>query len=204
MKYLFDSFPVLIFLVSYFAYTAIPAGYISFINSYFDIGITPGLDEHSIYFATLMIIIAALAQISFLAIFKKIEKIYIVSFALILIAGGATLILKNPLFIQWKPTILYWIIAIVFFATPLVSGISLVERFAAKTLQLEKKIWEKLNYIWVIFFFIMGLLNIYVAYNFSQAFWVQFKFFGLAIVLPILFILLQAVLLAPHIKDDEG
>ena len=204
MKYLFDSFPVLIFFVSYFAYTAIPASYISFINSYFDIGITPGLDEHSIYFATLMIIIAALAQISFLAIFKKIEKIYIVSFALILIAGGATLILKNPLFIQWKPTILYWIIAIVFFATPLVSGISLVERFAAKTLQLEKKIWEKLNYIWVIFFFIMGLLNIYVAYNFSQAFWVQFKFFGLAIVLPILFILLQAVLLAPHIKDDEG
>ena len=151
-----------------------------------------------------MIIIAALAQISLLAIFKKIEKIYIVSFALILIAGGATLILKNPLFIQWKPTILYWIIAIVFFATPLVSGISLVERFAAKTLQLEKKIWEKLNYIWVIFFFVMGLLNIYVAYNFSQAFWVQFKFFGLAIVLPILFILLQAVLLAPHIKDDEG
>jgi intracellular septation protein len=203
MKYLFDSFPVLIFLVAYFVYTAVPASYVSLINSYFALGITPGLDEHSIYFATLMLIAAALVQISYLAIFKKIEKIYIVSFGLILIAGGATLVLKNPLFIQWKPTILYWVIAIIFFATPLVSGINLVERFAGKTLQLDKKIWEKLNYIWVIFFFIMGLLNIYVAYNFSQAFWVQFKFFGLAIGFPILFILLQAVLLAPHIKEEN-
>ena len=74
MKYLFDSFPVLIFLVAYFVYTAIPASYVSLINSYFDIGITPGLDEHSIYFATLMIIVAALAQISYLAISKQIEK----------------------------------------------------------------------------------------------------------------------------------
>jgi intracellular septation protein len=177
MKFLFDLFPVLLFFVAFkFA---------------------------GIYVATAVAIGATLLQVGILALMKrKIDTMLWVSLAIIVVFGGATLVLHDETFIKWKPTVLYWMFAVVLAGSVLLFKRNLVRLMLGDKVQLPEPVWTRLNWSWVVFFVLMGAINLLVAMNFTTEQWVDFKLFG-ASGLMLLFMVGQAFFLARHIKEES-
>ena len=156
-----------------------------------------------IYFAT-GVLMAAMPIIMVVQLFitRKLNKIYAASTALVLILGSATLLLRNPLFLYWKPTVLNWAIAVAFFGSQFIGPKPFVQRMLENAAELKASQWQSLNLIWVGFFTLIGSVNLYVAYNFSEPTWVKFKLFGM-LGLTIVFVLIQTVWLTLAMKKNE-
>ena len=155
------------------------------------------------YAATAVAIIATIVQVFlFWLKNKRVEKMHIVTLVLITVLGGATLILKDPFFIKWKPTAVNWMFAIAFFGSQFIGEKPFVKRMMAHAVELPENIWSKLNFAWVVFFTAMGFANLYVAFNYSLSTWVDFKTYGM-LGLTVLFVILQAVFLAKHMPDEN-
>ncbi len=146
-----------------------------------------------IFFATgvLMAVMPVVLVLQWLMT-KKINKIYAASTVLVLVLGGATVIFRNPTFLYWKPTVLNWLIAVVFLGSQWIGDRTVVQRMLGKAAELSPDQWVRLNQIWVVFFSIVGGVNLYVAYNFSEAFWVKFKLFGM-LGITLVFVIIQSI-----------
>ncbi|OUR65463.1 septation protein A [Methylophaga sp. 42_25_T18] len=151
-----------------------------------------------IYAATAVMIVATILQTSYSWLrHGKVEKSHLITLVLVLVLGGATLWLQNPNFIKWKPTAVNWLFALAFAGAHLFTDKTLLERMMAEHIQLPAVIWFRLNIAWILFFMMSGLANLYVAFNFDEATWVNFKLFGL-LGLTIIFIIAQSIYLAKH------
>lgn len=178
MKFLFDIFPVILFFAAF---------------KFF-----------GIYIATAVAIIATVLQIGWVWLrHRKVDNMQWISLALIVVFGGATLLLRDETFIKWKPTVLYWLFAATLLASELVFRKNLIRAMMEKQVTAPDAVWKKLLFGWIGFFAVMGVLNLYVAYNYSTDTWVSFKLFG-GIGLMIVFVIGQAILLAPHMKEKEA
>jgi intracellular septation protein len=177
MKLLFDFFPILLFFVTFKLY--------------------------GIYAATAVAMGASFGQIGWLWFRgKKIDNMLWISLGVITVFGGATLLFANETFIKWKPTVLYWLFAAVLIVGQLAFRKNLVRSMMEHQVSLPHEVWSRLLASWIGFFVTMGVLNLYVAYNFSTDAWVNFKLFG-GIGLMLGFVLLQALLLAKHVHDKN-
>lgn len=158
---------------------------------------------YGIYAATASAMIVSLIQlIGYWVFYRKIDKSLLITCIIIMVLGGATLISHNPRFIEWKPSVIYWIFSIVLLYTQLFTKKTLLERIFEKQMDVPRGVWQRLNLSWGIFFLLMGLVNLYVAYHYSQNTWVNFKLFG-TLGLTILLVILQAIYIARHIKHDD-
>jgi intracellular septation protein len=102
-----------------------------------------------------------------------------VSLGLVVVFGGATLLLRDETFIKWKPTVLYWLFAITLFGSAQFFGKNLIRAMLSQAqMNLPEPLWARLNLAWAGFFAVMGVLNLWVAFNFSTDTWVSFKLFG--------------------------
>jgi intracellular septation protein len=174
MKFLFDLFPIIFFFIAY------------------KLG--------GIYVATVTAIATSSLQVAWSRYSTgKFEKPPLITLATLLVLGSATLLFRNELFIKWKPTALYWVLAMIFFASQFMGKKPLLQKAMEKNIQLNNKAWLKLNVSWVIFFFFMGVTNLYVVYSFDTDTWVNFKLFG-TLGLTLLFIILQGFYMARHQK----
>ena len=155
MKILLDFLPVIVFFAVY-KYTG------------------------DILIATAVLIPATLLQMLYtLRVQKKIETMQLVTLALVVLLGGATLLFQDKAFIQWKPTVVNWLFAVGFLGTQFIGKKTVVERLMGSSIELPQQIWRRLNLIWVVFFIALGIVNLYVAYSFSEETWVNFKLFGM-------------------------
>ena len=125
----------------------------------------------------------------------------LVSLAIIVVFGGATLFFHNPTFIKWKPTALYWMFAAVLAGSTVVFRRNLIRKMLEAQIRLPDAVWARLNAAWAAFFALMGVLNLYVAYSFSEEFWVNFKLFG-GMGLMFAFVLGQGFYLSRHIEEE--
>jgi len=119
----------------------------------------------------------------------------------VVVLGGATIYFHNETFIKWKPSMLYWAMGLSFWLSPLLFGKNLLRALLGEQMQLPERVWHRLNFAWVAFFALMGLLNLWVAYSFSTDTWVNFKLFG-GIGLMLLFTLAQGLVLSRYLKDE--
>jgi len=178
MKFLFDLLPVLLFFVAY------------------------KLD--GIYVATAVLIVASLAQVAWLWLRQgRVERMPLITALLVLVLGGATLLLQDETFVKWKPTVVDWLFAIAFLGSQLIGGKTLVERMMGGAIELPVDIWSRLNSLWVAFFALMGVANLYVAFNFDTDIWVDFKLFGM-LGLTLVFVVLQSIYLGRHLKKPAA
>ncbi|HCY39187.1 MAG: Inner rane-spanning protein YciB [Pseudomonadota bacterium] len=132
----------------------------------------------NIYTATLVCIIASWLQlILYKILYRKIGKNTWISTILITLFGGLTIALHNKTFVMLKPTMLYWIFGVSLFISARLNknGIKLLLK---DQIQLDDKTWDQVNLLWVSFFILMGALNLFIAFHFSEYVWVQFKVFG--------------------------
>ncbi|OYY74858.1 MAG: septation protein A [Gammaproteobacteria bacterium 28-57-27] len=172
MKLFFDFLPILLFFVAY--------------------------KTSGIYVATAVAIAASLILVAYTWWrSRKVEPMQLVSLGLIVVFGGATLWLQNPLFIMWKPSILYILFAGAFLGSQFIGEKTLVERMMGGMMTAPQAIWRRVNVAWVSFFIVLAVLNLYVAYNFDEATWVNFKLFGL-MGITLVFMLAQGLWLAKH------
>jgi intracellular septation protein len=203
MKFLYDFCPILLFFIVYKFYAEIPPAVIHAINTLPLLSLAAGEPAHAIYLATAVAIIASFVQVSlYWARHHRFERMHVISLALITIFGGATLALNDPLFIKWKPTILNWLFAMTFLGSQFIGTKPLAERIMGHVITVPAVIWRRVNMGWVSFFAFAGLLNIYVAYHFSEETWVNFKLFGL-MGLTFAFVFGQSLYLSRYMKTDE-
>lgn len=134
---------------------------------------------------------------------RRLNKIYLGSTVLVLVFGGATLLFHNADFLKWKPTVLNWAIALVFLGSQWIGAKPIVERIMGHVVSLAREQWSRLNLMWVAFFAFMGAINLYVAYGFSEAFWVKFKLFGM-LGLTLLFVVVQSVWLTHAMRRNAA
>ena len=212
MKQLFDFFPILLFFVLYKFYLDLPEELILGINAWVPLmQLTPGESSDAIYLATLAAILVTLVQVVAAAIIvRKVEKMPIITLALLVVFGGATLALKDPVFIQWKPTAINWLFALVFLGSHLIGDKPLIQRMMGHAIEIdERRVWLQLNLAWVGFFVVAGIANLLVApeidplgFEFSEDTWVDFKLFGL-MGMTIVFVVAQAFYLAKYLPGTD-
>ncbi|RJF98469.1 septation protein A [Noviherbaspirillum saxi] len=206
MKFLFDLFPVILFFAMFKwgeghadSAQALAQQYLSGLVS----GGAVTATQAPIMLATAVAIIATIGQIGYLLMRgKKVDTMLWVSFAIITLFGGATIYFHNETFIKWKPTVLYWCFGAALVVSQFLLGKNLIRLMMQKQLSLPDAVWQKLNLSWAAFFGAMGLVNLYVAYNFSTAFWVNFKLFGFT-GLMLAFVIAQSLMLSRHVKDQQ-
>ncbi len=159
-----------------------------------------------IFSATAVLMIATGAQviISF-ALTRQVEKRQLWLLLAVFVFGGATLFFRNQMFIQWKPTIFNWVLAVAFGLSQFIGEKNLMQRTLGSQLQLPHRVWRHLNLIWTTNFAVVGGLNLYVAYYYSEETWVSYKLYS-AIGFTVLLTIMTAILISPHLKDldDEN
>lgn len=214
MKQLFDFLPIILFFIIYKFFLDLPDELITAVNSLLPfMALTPGDNSGAIYLATLVAIVSTVIQVGISAtITKKVEKMPLITLVLLVIFGGATLLLKDPVFIQWKPTAINWLFGFGFLISQFIGNKPLVQRMMAQAITInDETVWTKLNFSWVLFFALSGLANIIVApaidpfnLNFTESTWVDFKLFGL-MGMTIAFVIAQAFYLARYMPaTTEG
>jgi intracellular septation protein len=143
--------------------------------------------------ATAVLIPATMLQMGYTWLTtKKVEKMQLVTLILVVVLGGLTVALQDGQFIKWKPTIVNWLFGLVFLGSQFIGKKPVVQRLMGKSMELPSRIWRQLNLAWVVFFAAMGGINLYVAYNYSESTWDDFKLFGM-LGLTFVFILAQGV-----------
>ncbi len=177
-KFLFDLFPLILFFIAFrFA---------------------------DIYTATAVAIAAGILQFVWLKLRgKTIETMHWINLSVIIVFGGATLFFQNDAFIKWKPTVLYWVFACVLLGGRLLFKRNIMQQLMSGQIDLPVPAWERLNASWAAFFLVCGALNLYVAFSgqFTESQWVNFKVFGLMLLM-IAFVIAQSFWLGRHMKDD--
>ena len=200
MKMLFDLFPVILFFGVFKLAGGNPDAAQAFATA---IGYQADPLHLPVLLATAAAIIATLAQIIWVKLrHDKVDTMLWVSFAIILFFGGATLLLHDEAFIKVKPTALYWLFALVLLFSNILFKKNLIRSLMQEKMSLPTPIWNKLNLSWSGFFFALGVLNLYVAWNFPTDTWVNFKLFG-ATGIMLLFIVIQVAMVSKHVETDN-
>ena len=128
---------------------------------------------------------------------KKVEKMALVTLTLVIVLGGLTVFLNDGWFIMWKPTVVNWLFAAAFFGSHFIGQKSIIERLLGHAISLGSQQWVTLSFAWIAFFIFSGVLNLIVAYQFSEDVWVNFKLFGL-LGLTFIFLIIQGIWISKH------
>jgi intracellular septation protein len=80
---------------------------------------------------------------------------------------------------------------------------NLLKSVMGSQLELPDNAWRVMNWSWISFFAVMGVVNLWVAFNFDTDTWVNFKLFG-GLGLMALFVIAQALYLGRYMKTDEA
>jgi intracellular septation protein len=185
MKFLFDFFPILAFFIA-FKMTSD--------------------SEEGIYIATSVLMISSFIQVAiYWLMYRRFEKMHLITLGVVIVFGGATLLLHDERFIKWKPTVVMWIFAVVALASEYIGEKNLFHRmmhYADDKISVPDFVWFRLNIGLVLFFIFIGAANLYVAFNFDRSTWVDFKTFGIA-GLNLIFMTGMMFYLFRFIKDPE-
>lgn len=177
MKLLFDLFPVILFFAVFkFA---------------------------GVFAATATAIVATFVQVAWVKYrHGKVDTMLWVSLGIITVFGGATLLLHDETFIKWKPTVLYWFFSAALLLAPILFKKNLMRALLQEKMTLPDAVWGNLNLAWSAFFALLGIVNLYVAFNYSLDAWVNFKLFG-ATGMMLAFVLLQSLWLSKHMQEEK-
>ena len=156
-----------------------------------------------IYVATAALIVTTILQVVITwFIYKRVEKMQLITFAVVVIFGSLTLFFHNDEFIKWKVTIIYLLFAVGLIISQYM-GKPAIKKMLGKELILPDAVWNKINLAWALFFLVCSLVNIYVAFWLPLAIWVNFKVFGLLIA-TLVFALLTGFYMYKHMPNDSN
>ena len=198
MKFLFDLFPVILFFITYKLTSHGEKGAACLVSSNHNVSLL----QEPILIATAVAIAAAFLQVGWLLIRgHKVEKMLWASLGIILVLGSATLYFRNPTFIQWKPTLLYWLIGAFMAFSTLALKKNPIRQVMEEQISLPDTVWGKLNFAWIVFFIVAGAANLLAMHFLDCDGWVSFKVYGL-IGLMFIFAIGQALALSRYVGEN--
>jgi intracellular septation protein len=208
MKFLFDFFPIILFFIAYKLGSAHPDAAHGWATHYLG-GLVAGgaiaADQAPILLASFVAIVATVLQVGYLLVRgRKVDGMLWLSLAVIVVMGGATIYFHEKIFILWKPTILYWAFALALFVSQFGFKKNLVRSAMEAQIKLPDAIWDKVAYTWMLFFAVLGVLNLFVAFvvfKDNTDAWVNFKVFGITGIF-FAFAIGQTLLLSKYIQED--
>ena len=160
-----------------------PPELIDLVNQIPYVSLSQNEPRDAIIFATLVLLVASVLQnILHFLVYQRFEKMHLISMAILLVFGSMTIAFKNPDFLKWKVSIFNWFFAIAIFASLFIGKKTLIERMMAQAIDVPKKTWRSVTIMWAIFFALLGILNLIVAFQFpgeNDKNWVNFKLFGI-------------------------
>lgn len=205
MKFLFDLFPVILFFITFKWGESHPAAAQSLADALLTghSGAQASGDLAPILLATMLTLLASLVQISYLLLRKrKVDAMLWISFIIIMVFGSATIYFHSETFIKWKPTVLYWCYGGAFVLAQFVFKKNLIRLAMETQVKLPEPVWKRLSLAWIVYFLVMGCVNLYVAYNFSTSAWANFKLISVVAIMPI-FIVIQSLLLSKYLEEPK-
>lgn len=163
---------------------------------------------YDIYVATVVGIVTTLLQVIVTRAWTgKWDRKQIITLAVFALFGGMTLYFHDPIFVKWKPTIVFWAFSLAILGYHLVMRKPLMQRLMQNMLQekaaIPLSVWKRLDLIWALFFITLGCINLYIAYNYSNDAWVNFKFYGITAAL-FLFSIFQAFYLMRFMSESKN
>ncbi len=177
MKFLYDFFPIILFYLFY--------------------------KLQDIYWATGAAIVGTGLQVGISWVrHRKVEKMHLITFGLLVVLGGATILFHDAAFIKWKVSVVNWLFGVVFLGSQFIGGKTIAERMMGAAIQVPAEVWRRLNLGWALFFLGLGFLNLWVMYSVDEATWVNFKVYGL-LGLTFLFVIAQSFYLARHVSEEK-
>jgi len=201
MKLFFDFLPIILFFSSYKwadGHKELAAQWMTQHLGFLVSGGVVSATEAPVLLSTAVVVIMSLLQISVLkALRQKIDTILWVTVGSVLVLGGLTLWFHSETFIKWKPTVIYWIMSAGFLITEVILKRNTLREMMGGQIDAPPSVWIKLGWAWVAFFALMGVVNLYVAYNFSTDSWVNFKMWG-STGLMLVFMVAQGFYLSKH------
>jgi intracellular septation protein len=208
MKFLFDFLPIILFFVAYKLGNAHPDAAQGWTTHYLGALVAGGAvtaDQAPILLASFVAIAATVLQVGFqLVRGRKVDGMLWLSLAVIVIMGGATIYFHEKVFILWKPTILYWAFALALVVARFGFGKNLMRSAMEKQLKLPDAVWDRVAYTWMLFFAVLGLLNLFMAFvvfKDNTSAWVNFKVFGITGIF-FAFVIAQTLMLSKYIQED--
>jgi intracellular septation protein len=155
---------------------------------------------YGIYWATAALMVAC---VGLMAIHRlrtgSYKPMHVVTAGVVLILGTATLLLHDKRFIQWKPTVLMGAAAVAFLGSSVLGRQPLARRLLegvfSEPLDLSPQAWMTINAAWAAWFAALAVANIYIAHNYAESIWVNFKVFGISIAM-LLFMIPQVIWLS--------
>jgi intracellular septation protein len=205
MKLLLDFLPIILFFGTFKYAEANKAWAAAFASQHLGAVVAGGVvgpEEAPVLLATIVVIIATLAQVAYLKVRgMKVDLMLWVSLGLVVVLGGLTVWFHSETFIKWKPSALYWAMGLALWVSQAIFGRNLLQALLGAQLKLPSKVWHRLNFAWIAFFAGMGLLNLWVVYTFPTPVWVNFKVFGTP-ALMLAFTIAQGLYLSRHMEED--
>ncbi len=199
MKSLLDFVPLIVFFGGYYGAKQWPDLAESFINTLFDLlGLAGPLpaDQLDMACATQLAMLATFVQVGLLiAMRHKVDKILWITLVIVVVMSIATLIFHDPAIIKWRSTVLDWLFGLILLGGEVLLGKNLIRAMLDSQIQLPDAIWRHLNFSWIAYFALSGVLNLFVAARFSEEIWVNFNMFG-GPALTVLFMLGQGFYMA--------
>jgi len=207
MKLLLDFLPLVFFFLTY-KVAGLHADAAAALATKWLGGVTAGgaigPKEAPVLLATVVVIIATVFQVIVMKLQRRrIDLMLWISLAMIVVLGGATIWFHNETFIKWKPSAALWAMGLTFWISQTFFHHNLLRSTLGEELELSDKVWQRLNFAWVAYFGLMGLLNLWVAYSFSTDAWASFHTFG-SFGLSIAFIIGQGVYLSRHLPPVDA
>ncbi|MGY0194924.1 septation protein A [Leptothrix sp. BB-4] len=206
MKLLLDFLPIILFFTTFKFAEGRSDAAATFATEHLGGLVSGGVvgpTEAPILLATVVVILATLAQVLWLKLRgQKVDTMLWVSLGLVTVMGGATIWFHSETFIKWKPTVLYGVMSLAFLLAPIVAGKNLLRSMLGGQIELPEFAWQRLNWAWAAFFAFMGVLNIWVAYTFSTSTWATFKAFG-GMGLMLVFMVGQGFYMHRHMKPEQ-
>ncbi|MFH0256869.1 septation protein A [Vibrio rumoiensis] len=159
--------------------------------------------SYDIYVATGALIVATAIQVAVTYfLYKKVEKMQLITFAIVAVFGGMTLFFHDDNFIKWKVTIIYALFAVGLLVSDFL-GKPVIKGMLSKEITVPNSVWKRVNLAWVGFFAVCAALNIYVAYELPLDVWVNFKVFGLLIA-TFAFTILTGIYVYKHMPKENN
>ena len=207
MKFLFDLLPVFLFFSAFKFYEPRKEAAAALLNGVFgSLGLAGAFvpEQSPILVATVVVILATAAQIAWVRLrHGKVDCMLWTSLALVVFLGGMTLVFRDETFIKWKPTVLYWIFALVLLVSATLLRKNLIRKMLEEQVVLPEPLWGRLNLAWAGFFAMMGVANLFIAFNYPTDIWVNFKLFG-GMGLMLAFIVAQGLWLAKYVEEEKS
>lgn len=206
-KFLFDLFPVIVFFALFKYGEANVATSQMLVLKYLGFLISDGKVPEMVapvLLATAVSILATILQIGYLLVTRqKVDGMLWLSFAIIAVFGGMTIYFHSETFIKWKPTVLYWCFGGGMLISQFLFKRNMIRTMLEAQMSLPDAVWSKVGISWAMFFVVMGVLNLYVAFNFPTATWVNFKLFG-GSGLMFVFVIAQSMYLGKYLEQDQN